>query len=108
MNDSRLKIVKEAFKKADRSGDGVFDANDMKRVYKVTEHPKYKNGEWDETQVFTEFLKSFEPDVAKRDGKVCCNSDTLRKIFHVQYTLQNGALFFERQLAQKNKYGSLE
>lgn len=70
LNDSRLKVVKEAFKKADRSGDGIFDSKDMKRVYKVTEHPKYKNGEWDEQQVFTEFLKSFEPDESKRDGKV--------------------------------------
>ena len=65
-----MKIVKEAFKKADRTGDGVLDPKDLKRVYKVTEHPKYKNGEWDEQRVFTEFLKSFEPDEAKRDGKV--------------------------------------
>lgn len=71
LNENRLKSVKEAFKRADKSGDGVFDIKDMKRVYKVTEHPKYKNGEWDEAQVFTEFLKSFEPDEAKRDGKVC-------------------------------------
>lgn len=70
LNENRIKVVKEAFKKADRSGDGVFDAKDLKRVYKVTEHPKYKNGEWDENQVFMEFLKSFEPDEAKRDGKV--------------------------------------
>lgn len=39
-------------------------------VYKVTEHKKYKNGEWDENKVFEEFLKSYEPDPAKRDGKV--------------------------------------
>jgi len=70
LNEGRTKVVKEAFKKADRSGDGVFDAKDMKRVYKVTEHPKYNNGEWDEAQVFTDFLKSFEPDETKRDGKV--------------------------------------
>ena len=40
------------------------------RVYKVTEHPKYKNGEWSEEQVFKEFLESFEPDPSSRDGKV--------------------------------------
>jgi len=65
-----MKAVKDAFKRADRSGDGVFDIKDLKRVYKVTEHPKYKNGEWDETQVFTAFLNTFEPDETKRDGKV--------------------------------------
>merc|ERR1711979_6845 len=70
LNDSRLKIVKEAFKKADRTGDGVIDAKDLKRVYKVTEHPKYKNGQWDEHKVFEEFLKTFEKDESKRDGRV--------------------------------------
>ena len=35
LNESRLKAVKNAFKKADRSGDGVFDVKDLKRVYKV-------------------------------------------------------------------------
>lgn len=41
-------------------------------VYKVTEHPKYKNREWTEEQVFKEFLNSFEPDPSSRDGKVSC------------------------------------
>ena len=62
--------MKQAFKKADRTGDGILDAKDLKRVYKVTEHPKYKNGEWDENQVFAQFLNAFEPDESKRDGKV--------------------------------------
>lgn len=39
------------------------------RVYNAREHPKYKNGEWTEKEVFEEFLKSFEPDPTK-DGKV--------------------------------------
>ena len=73
MKGSRLAVVKEAFKKADTTGDGIIDAKDLKRKYKVTEHPKYKNGEWDESQVFAEFLKSFEPDESKRDGKVTFN-----------------------------------
>ena len=69
--NNRLKVVQEAFKKADRTGDGILDAKDLKRIYKVTEHPKYKNGEWDENRVFQEFLNSFEPDEKQRDGKVC-------------------------------------
>jgi len=70
LSGPRLQVVKDAFKKADKSGDGVFDAKDLKRVYKVSEHPKYQNGEWDEVKVFQEFLKTFEPDESKRDGKV--------------------------------------
>lgn len=39
------------------------------RVYKVHHHPKYRNGEWSEKQVFLEFLKNFDsPD--DPDGKV--------------------------------------
>ena len=46
-----MAVVKQAFKKADRSGDGVFDYNDMKNVYSGKEHPKYRSGEWTEQQV---------------------------------------------------------
>lgn len=38
------------------------------RVYNCREHPKYKNGEWTEKEVFEEFLRQFEPD--DKDGKV--------------------------------------
>uniref|UniRef100_A0A1I8HLG9 Calcyphosin-like protein n=1 Tax=Macrostomum lignano TaxID=282301 RepID=A0A1I8HLG9_9PLAT len=48
LNESRLKLIKAAFQKMDKTGDG-----------QIT-HPKYQNGEWSEDQVFTEFLKTFE------------------------------------------------
>ena len=42
-------------------------------VYNARHHPKYKNGEWSEKQVFQEFLKSFDsPD--DPDGIVCIMS----------------------------------
>ena len=41
----------------------------MFRVYNAREHPKYKNGEYTEKEVFDEFLNNFEPDDGK-DGKV--------------------------------------
>lgn len=66
---SRLKVVEMAFKKADRTGDGVIDQRDLKKVYNAREHPKYKNGEKSEKEVFEEFLASFEP-ADQADGKV--------------------------------------
>lgn len=69
MEGSRLKIVKQAFKKADKTGDGVINCEDLKGVYNCREHPKYKNGEKTEREVFEEFLNNFEPDQGK-DGKV--------------------------------------
>ena len=41
----------------------------MGSVYKATEHPKFKNGEYTEKQVFEEFLENFEPEDGK-DGRV--------------------------------------
>ncbi|XP_058959465.1 calcyphosin-like protein isoform X2 [Pocillopora verrucosa] len=68
LSGSRLKVVDLAFKKADRTGDGVIDCKDMERYYNVQEHPKYKNGEMTKKEVFEEFLERFEPD--QKDGKV--------------------------------------
>lgn len=65
---SRLNVVEQAFKKADKTGDGVITCDDLKRHYNAREHPKYKNGEMTEVEVFTEFLKTFEPE--NPDGKV--------------------------------------
>merc|ERR1712080_789439 len=70
LSSSRLKVVQAAFKKADRNGDGILNAEDLKRTYNVREHPKYKSGEWDAQQVYESFLNSLEPDPAKRDGHV--------------------------------------
>ena len=47
----------------------------------MTEHKKYKNGDWDASQVFEEFLKIFEPDPSKRDGKVRGITDSLNELF---------------------------
>ncbi|KAM7433082.1 hypothetical protein ABFA07_016600 [Porites harrisoni] len=69
LSGSRLAIVKKAFEKADRTGDGVINCKDLKGVYNCREHPKYKNGEMTEMEVFQEFLKNFEPDQGK-DGQV--------------------------------------
>ena len=46
--------------KADRSQDGKLTIQDLKGVYNYRNHPKYQNGEWDENQVFQEFLKIFD------------------------------------------------
>ena len=70
MNEFRVNLVKQAFAKADKSGDGVITVKDLKGVYSVKQHPKYMNGEWDEKQCFEEFLKTFE-EPNNPDGKVC-------------------------------------
>uniref|UniRef100_A0A673KXT7 Calcyphosine-like b n=1 Tax=Sinocyclocheilus rhinocerous TaxID=307959 RepID=A0A673KXT7_9TELE len=69
MSNARKEVVLQAFKKLDKTGDGVITIEDLRGVYNVKNHPKYRNGEWTEDQVFCKFLDSFDsPD--DKDGKV--------------------------------------
>jgi len=70
MNKSRLAVVDKAWNVADKDGSNVFDMHDLKKVYNVKQHPKFQNGDLTEEQIFHQFLGTFEPDPAKRDGKV--------------------------------------
>lgn len=76
MSKSRRDMIAKAFKSADKTGDGILTADDLKKVYNARKHPKYLNGEWTERQVFEDFLKSFEPDEKLRDGRVTLDEFT--------------------------------
>ncbi|XP_048112088.1 calcyphosine-like a [Alosa alosa] len=69
MSNARKQIIAEAFKKLDRTGDGLVTVEDLQGVYNSQHHPKFKNGEWSEEQVFRSFLDSFDSPYNK-DGKV--------------------------------------
>ena len=69
MNNGRRQLIILAFRKLDKTGDGVVTVEDLRNVYNVKNHPKYKSGEWTEDQCLREFLDSFDsPD--DKDGKV--------------------------------------
>lgn len=70
LSDVRLAVVKKAFARADKTGDGVFDEEDLENVYDVKKDPRYQNGSMNKEQIYADFMKNFEPDEAKRDGKV--------------------------------------
>lgn len=69
MSNRRRQIIAEAFKKLDRTGDGVVTVEDLQGVYNSQHHPKFKSGEWSEEQVFRSFLDNFDSPYDK-DGKV--------------------------------------
>lgn len=69
MSKARKEVVMQAFRKLDKTGDGVITVEDLRGVYNAKYHPKYQNGEWTEDQVFRKFLDSFDSPYDK-DGKV--------------------------------------
>ncbi|KAI8787002.1 calcyphosin-like protein [Biomphalaria glabrata] len=62
MNDRRKRLVEAAFVKMDKTGDGVVTVKDIAKAYNASKHPKYISGEWTETKVYQEFLKTFEAE----------------------------------------------
>lgn len=92
LNAKRLAVVNQAWKKADKDGSNIFDMNDLKKVFNVRQHPKYQNGDMTEKQVFDEFLGTFEPDPASRDGKVT-HEEFLNYYAGVSASIDNDAYF---------------
>ncbi|XP_071800302.1 calcyphosin-like [Asterias amurensis] len=70
MSEYRKNLIEAVFKKADKSGDGFITPVDLKGVFNVSWNPAFKSGKKTEEQLFEEFLNTFEPDQATRDGKV--------------------------------------
>ena len=60
MNKARIRVVEEAFKKLDKTGDGFVTIEDLRGVYDVRNHPKYLNGEATEEELYIKFLANFE------------------------------------------------
>ncbi|VDK24720.1 unnamed protein product [Taenia asiatica] len=110
MPKCRIDLVNQAFMKMDRSRDGFITvsflrltyrklAEDLRGVYNCKFHPKYKNGEWTEEQVFEEFLRKFEAP-SEIDGKVT-KSEFMNYYAGVSASIDNNAYF---DLMMRNAY----
>lgn len=91
MNNGRRQLIILAFRKLDKTGDGVVTVEDLRNVYNVKNHPKYKSGEWTEDQCLREFLDSFDtPD--DKDGKIT-EDEFINYYAGVSASIDNDAYF---------------
>lgn len=68
MNQTRVKIVMQAYAALDRDGNGWVDIKDIKGVYNAQKHPDVIQGKKTEDQILQEFLETFETQHAMRNN----------------------------------------
>lgn len=66
--DSRVTWIKKAYQKLDVKGDGTVKLDDIAKLYDVSIHPDVVQGRKDPKQVYLEFMKLWDTQVA--DGIV--------------------------------------
>ncbi|XP_038048549.1 calcyphosin-like [Patiria miniata] len=69
MSDARKAKLKEVFQSADKTGDGVISTADLSKAFAAND-PGVKAGSKTLEDVQNEFLNTFEPEGAGKDGKV--------------------------------------
>jgi Ca2+-binding EF-hand superfamily protein len=69
MNQFRVRLCQQAFRKIDKDGSGVLDINDIRGVYNAKMHPEVKAGRKTEDEVFMEYLETFEAHHAMMAGE---------------------------------------
>jgi len=60
MSKARLNVIGQAFEKLDKTKDGVITVDDLRLLYNVEHHPKYKSGEMSRDQILREFMDTFQ------------------------------------------------
>jgi len=60
MSKARLNVINQAFDKLDKTNDGVITVADLRLLYNVEHHPKYKSGQMSRDQVLKEFMDTFQ------------------------------------------------
>jgi Ca2+-binding EF-hand superfamily protein len=68
INSNRLVWIKKAYQKLDVNGDGTVKLDDIAKLYDVSKHPDVTKGRKDPKQVYLEFMKLWDTQVA--DGIV--------------------------------------
>ena len=68
MNQNRVSLVKRAFAKIDKDGNGVLTIADIKGTYDASNHPDVLAGKSTEDEILFEFLDTFDESYSIRRG----------------------------------------
>lgn len=60
LNNNRKGLVAQAFKKLDKTGDGIVNIEDLRGVYNASSHPEVRLGRKSEDDILCEFLDTLE------------------------------------------------
>lgn len=60
MNEARQQVIEAAFKKLDKTGDGIVTIEDLRDFYKAGRHPDVLAKRRTEGEILAEFLDTFE------------------------------------------------
>lgn len=86
MSESRKNLVIQAFRKIDKSGDGVLQLEDVKGVYNASNHPDVKAGKKTEDEILGEFLSTFETHHSVMKGGVGLDGNVTQEEFLEYYS----------------------
>lgn len=84
MNQSRRKLVDQAFSKLDTDKSGVIDFDEIKKIYNCKKHPDVISGKKTEDEVYAEFVETFQIHAALK-GKGVKDRDITRDEFQEYY-----------------------
>lgn len=60
MSKARLDVINQAYNKLDKTGDGLVTLDDLRLLYSVDQHPKYRSGEMTKDQILKQFMDTFQ------------------------------------------------
>jgi len=70
MSRERKLLVRQAFQRLDRTGEGIVNIEDVQGVYDAQHHPEVQSGRMTEEEALNELLHVFETSEGQADGNV--------------------------------------
>jgi calcyphosin len=108
MNQSRRKLVDQAFSKLDTDGSGAVEMDEIKKLYNCKKHPDVLSGKKTEDEVYTEFMETFQIHASIK-GKGTKDTTITREEFQEYYENISASIdrddYFELMMSNAWKLG---